>query len=795
MKRHTGKLIILAALILLTLWWVSRKSDGNGYVSLPDPVDFNLHVKPILSDRCFKCHGPDANARDGKFRLDIEEVAFAALDSTGDRFAIVPGEPENSHLMQRIRHSDPEEKMPPPESNLSLSEYEIKLLEKWISQGAEWKQHWAFIPPEKAVLPNISDQNWPQNAIDHFVLARLDREGLKPAPLEDKAKLIRRLSFDLRGLPPGPEEIDGFLSDESDDAYEQVVDRMLASEAYGERMAVDWLDLARYGDTQGYHHDFERNMWPWRDWVIRAFNLNMSYDQFATWQLAGDLLPNPSYEQQLATAFNRNHKITQECGVIDEEFRVEYVVDRTNTLGTAFLGLTLGCAQCHDHKYDPISQEAYYQFFAFFNQVPEKGKWQGFQGSAPPYLDIPEGERAEIKGYINRLIAAEYEDCSQQDSAEAYRWVWEEELSQLLQPVMVMAEMDSVRPTFVLNRGVYSAQGKEVRPTTPPTILPYPDNLPANRLGLASWLFQPGHPLTARVAVNRYWQMIFGQGIVSTPEDFGSQGALPSHPELLDWLAVSFQESGWDLKQLLKQMVMSATYQQAARTPEHLKKRDPDNILLARGPQARLSAEMVRDNALAISGLLSYQVGGPAVKPYQPKGLWTEVSSGGRYQRKYMNSHGQDLYRRSMYTFWKRIQPPPAMMIFDASSRNNCIIKRQSTSTPLQAMVLLNDPQFTEAARVLADRMIREGGNTAKDRIAYGFRWATSRFPDVDELEVLEDLLEIEIAEFKANPEKAAAYLKIGESPQNPDLSAVELAAYAVVASTLLNLIESIHKS
>lgn len=793
MKRHANKLIVLIPLILIGVWWMSGKSDG--YAALPNEVDFNLHVKPILSDRCFKCHGPDENARDGKFRLDIEEVAFAALDSIGDRFAIVPGEPENSQLIQRIRHSDPEEKMPPPESNLSLSAYEIKLLEKWISQGAEWKQHWSFIPPEKAVLPKVPDQNWPKNAIDHFVLARLDREGLKPAVPEDKAKLIRRLSFDLRGLPPSPGEIDAFLADESDDAYEQVVDRMLASEAYGERMAVDWLDLARYGDTQGYHHDFERNMWPWRDWVIRAFNQNMSYDQFATWQLAGDLLPNPSYEQQLATAFNRNHKITQECGVIDEEFRVEYVVDRTNTLGTAFLGLTLGCAQCHDHKYDPISQEAYYQFFAFFNQVPEKGKWQGFQGSAPPYLEIPEEERAEIKMYIDRLIAAEYEACSEQDSAEAYRWVWEEELSQLLQPVMVMTDMDTARPTFVLNRGVYSAQGKEVRPTTPTTILPYPDELPPNRLGLASWLFQPGHPLTARVAVNRYWQMIFGQGIVSTPEDFGNQGALPSHPQLLDWLAVSFQESGWDLKQLMKQMVMSATYQQAARTPEHLKKRDPDNVLLARGPQARLSAEMVRDNALAISGLLSHQVGGPGVKPYQPKGLWIEVSSGGRYQRKYMNSHGKDLYRRSMYTFWKRIQPPPAMMIFDASSRNNCIIKRQSTSTPLQAMVLLNDPQFTEAARVLADRMIREGGNTAKDRIAYGFRWATSRFPDADELEVLEDLLDMEIAEFKANPEKAAAYLKIGESPQNPDLPSIELAAYAVVASTLLNLIESIHKS
>lgn len=786
---------LLYSLLISLLGACSNRANRSAGQGLPDRVDFNLHIKPILSDRCFKCHGPDARARNGKFRLDIESEAFAALDSAGKRFAIVPGDPKQSELMHRIRTDDPEEKMPPPESNLSLSPQEIDLLKKWIRQGAEWKPHWAFIPPAPPELPAVSDPDWPQNEIDYFVLARLDREGLQPSSPESPAKLIRRLSFDVRGLPPEPEEIDAFLADDSPDAYEKVVDRMLASAAYGERMAVEWLDLARYGDTQGYHHDLERNMWPWRDWVIQAFNQNLPYDQFVIWQLAGDLLPNPSYEQQLATAFNRNNKITQECGVIEEEFRVEYVVDRTNTMGTAFLGLTLGCAQCHDHKYDPLSQEEYYQLFAFFNQVPEKGKWQSFRGTAPPFLPLPDSQRAEIRAYIDGMVAAEYENCSTQDEAETYRKVWEEELSQLLQPVMVMAEGDTTRPTYVLRRGVYDAYDKQVSPATPATILPFASDLPPNRLGLAEWLFQPAHPLTARVAVNRYWQMVFGRGIVSTPEDFGSQGALPSHPELLDALALSFRDSGWDLKQLIKEMLMSATYRQAAAAASPAWKRDPDNVLLARGPQARLSAEMVRDQALAVSGLLVQQLGGPAVKPYQPEGLWVEVSSGGRYQRKYMQSKGADRHRRSLYTFWKRIQPPPAMVIFDASTRNNCIVQRQSTSTPLQALVLLNDPQFTEAARAFAERMMQEGGKQPEDRIRYGFRRATSRLPDEEELAVLVNLYEAEWTQFTAQPERAAAWLASDPSPPNRALAPNELAAYAVVASTLMNLVESIYKS
>ena len=484
-------------------------------------------------------------------------------------------------------------------------------------------------------------------------------------------------------------------------AYEEVVDQLLASPSFGERMASDWLDLARYAETNGYHHDFERNVWPWRDWVIQSFNDNRSYDEFVTWQLAGDLLEHPTYEQLLATSFNRLHRTTQECGSIDEEFRVSYVVDRTNTFGKAFLGLTVECAQCHDHKYDPISQRAYYELFAFFNQVPEQGVTKSFGDPPAPFLALPDEQVEEIQTYIDRTIAREYESGSRQDSAEAYKKVWREELAALVAPVMVMEELDTLRPTRILDRGLYDAPGKEVYANTPEVLLPFGKERPANRLGLADWLFDSQHPLTARVAVNRYWQMIFGRGLVDTPDDFGSQGALPSHLELLDWLAVDFMESGWDIKRLLKQMVLSATYRQSAHIKPRKAEADADNRWLARGPQQRLTAEMLRDQALKMSGLLVDRIGGPSVKPYHPEGLWVQVSSGGRYQRKYMQGHGEDLYRRGLYQYWKRIQPPPSMMIFDATNRNQCSVRRQVSSTPLQALVLLNDTQFMEAARFL----------------------------------------------------------------------------------------------
>ena len=621
----------------------STTFQGN----LPEIVDFNFHIKPIFSDRCYACHGPDANARKGEVRLDDEAFAYDLLDSLEGNYVIRPGNLMKSELYQRIINEEEEHRMPPPESNLSLTDYEIALIRRWIKQGAEWKPHWSFIRPEKDSLPATEPSDWLQNNIDYFVLSKLDALNRKPSAKARKEKLLRRLSFDLTGLPPAPETIDAFLADDSNNAFEKLVDKYLSSEAYGERMATEWIDLARYAETNGIHHDLERNMWPWRDWVIRAFNENMGYDQFVIWQLAGDLLPNPTYQQKLATAFNRNHRTTQECGSLDEEFRVSYVVDRTNTFGKAFLGLTVECAQCHDHKYDPISQKEYYQLFAFFNQVPEKGVTRSFVGKSnfnqqsAPFLELAEEKVREIQNYINKQVEKEYSNGSIQDKDKLYLDNWKAEMRAMLQPVMIMEDMDTLRPTYILERGLYDSPGVEVTFGTPERIFTFDPDLPKNRLGLAKWLFDPGNPLTARVVVNRYWQMIFGRGLVDTPDDFGSQGSLPSHPALLDWLAVTFRESGWDVKHLLKTMVMSATYQQSSKVDENQWAFDPENRWLGRGTQQRLTAEMLRDQSLTISGLLNERIGGPSVKPYQPEGLWTQVSSGGRYKRKYMVARGE----------------------------------------------------------------------------------------------------------------------------------------------------------
>lgn len=1076
-------------LILLTIL-ISACQSGDANTNplsatLPEIVDFNFHIKPILSDRCFTCHGPDEKARKGDLRLDLEETAFAALDSAGKRFAIVPGDIEKSLLLHRLKNTDPEERMPPPESNLTVSDREIALLQKWIEQGAEWKPHWAFMAPKRPEIQKAPDSDNNQHPIDYFVRARLAEAGLKPAPEASKEKLIRRLSFDLRGLPPSLEEIDAFLADESPDAYERLVDGLLAELTYGERMAMEWMDLARYADSHGYQDDLERSMWPWREWVIQAFNQNMPYDQFVSWQLAGDLMPEATYEQQLATAFNRNHKITQEVGVIDEEYRVTYVLDRVNTFSTAFLGLTVECAQCHDHKYDPVSQKEYYSLFSFFNQVPEKGRVDYGVEVAAPYLPLPEEKVTQISTYVHGLVDRQMEqqstyaetalakmessslqnrsaggsipeglaawypfdyieqgetpeqlsgkmvkthgelvpipglhaggiECMGGNYAELEplsslkfgnpfslsfwiksldggirgpvlaamdrqgktsllldvsndkvlqfslfnrnnktrlgirskktiaenKWVhvalthdgsrkgeglklyfdgeWQEDIylvkdelrgnlrtthtmyagaknpppitepkdpeaeeedfpripkglqsgqldelmffdrslseaevndlkdfdpigtlanaeqlsaadqkrlayhhllhedakyqriihrlreyrirkgrlqDVVLKPTMVMADMDTLRATFVLGRGQYDAPQERVEAGTPESVLAFGEEYPANRLGLSQWLFDSQNPLTARVAVNRYWQLIFGKGLVSTPGDFGSQGALPSHPELLDWLALEFQESGWDLKQLVKTMVMSATYRQSVETNPDLQRIDPDNVLLARGPQVRLPAETVRDHALAISGLLSTELGGPSVKPYQPQGLWLEVASGNQSLRKYIQDHERDLYRRSLYTFWKRTIPPPSMTVFDAPSREQCIIERRATSTPMQALTLLNDPQFTEASRLIATRMLTEGGETVTDRIQFAFRLATSRPPTAKEIRLLETLLTAEQADFEANPDAARRLIEVGEYPLPQDISPVELAAYTVLANAILNLTESILKS
>ncbi|MEZ4852622.1 MAG: PSD1 and planctomycete cytochrome C domain-containing protein, partial [Bacteroidia bacterium] len=567
-----GIISIFAIILITTLY-------SNTFVKtppLPKVVDYNFHIRPILSDKCFKCHGPDANQRKSGLRLDTEAGAFAMLKDSDDRFAIVPGDKENSELFHRIITEDSSALMPPPEEDLPLTPREIKLLEKWIEQGAVYKKHWAFIPLENKPLPEVRNKNWANNEIDYFILDKLSEVNLKPNPEADKERLLKRLSFDLTGLPPDLELQERFLQDNSENAYEKVVDELLASKHYGEKMAVHWLDVARYADSHGYQDDGLRTMWPWRDWVIHAFNENYPYDKFITWQLAGDLMPEPTKEMMLATGFNRNHKITQEGGVIDEEYRIEYVTDRTNTFGKALLGLSLECAKCHDHKYDPISQKDYFSTFAFFNQVPEKGLFGTIDASFadPPNMKITDEDIAEQLQFINK-----------QDTA----------------PVMVMVMKDSIgmRSTHILSRGNYDAPAQEVDFGTPKDVLPFDTTrFEKNRLGLANWLLDPENPLTARVYVNRIWQEIFGTGIVKTSGDFGMQGDLPSHAELLDWLSMYFMENGWDMKDLVKKIVMSATYRQNQEVSKEKLDKDPENIYLARAPRNRLLAEEVRDHVL-----------------------------------------------------------------------------------------------------------------------------------------------------------------------------------------------------
>lgn len=1034
---------------------------AEAYLQTPERVDFNFHIRPILSDRCFSCHGPDEKSRKANLRLDLEEAAFKKLKS-GNGYALVKGKPFKSELIDRILSTDPEICMPIPESNLTLNDQEKAVLFKWVEQGAKWKDHWAFTPPVSISPPKL-DGDWTvQNPIDQFVGEKLALEGLKPSPKAEKEVLLRRVSLDLTGLAPSLEEIDDFLADDSPEAFEKVVDRLLESSDFGERMAMDWMDLSRYADSHGMHADGWREMWQWRDWVINAFNDNMPYEQFVSWQLAGDLLPDASQEQKLATAFNRNHPMTAEGGVIEEEFRLGYVFDRAETMSTAFMGLTLACAKCHDHKFDPISQEEYYQTAAFFNNVKELGMtgddgnygpmllmadaetkknikelenkiqdqaeqvaltekellaniefikqlpnrglkeealayvgferinplpkrkgqfaidgnqnyttrvdqqlqegkvgqarqftgdydesyihgktgifelydsysaaawinttkqdsnktqvilgtagdknnfWRGwdfylesdnrlsvrlihslphnylhiksetaiplkewqhvaftYDGSAKAeglklyingklasssieydhlYRSIHPvssganlkqeravrigksyraftGENGIFKGWIDEvylfgrsLFEAEIARLADQDTAdeahlkliqarqeknyqkevEALKELKKSYLS-LLDPipeVMVMEEMKTPRSMFVYNRGEYSSPSHEVKAATPEAILAFPQDFPKNRLGLAQWLFSEEHPLTARVTVNRYWQLIFGRGIVNTPQDFGIQGALPSHPELLDWLALEFINSGWDLKQLLKTIVMSATYQQSSKKTEVLLEKDPENIWLARGPSYRLSAEMIRDNALSASGLLVKQIGGQSVRPYQPKGLWIDKGNFSYKLLRYKETRGDSLYRRSLYTFVKRTSPHPAMTVFDAPNRDVCTVKRERTNTPLQALVLLNDPQFVEAARVLAQRIQKEAPNELETQLVQAFRLITSRQPRSEELAIFEKMYIQQLSRFQNNREDASAFLEVGDYPFDEELDPLKTAALAMVASTMLN--------
>lgn len=754
-------------------WYEGCKSDSTKQDAIPDIVDYNIHIRPILSDRCFKCHGPDGNKRKAGLRLDIADSAYAELKKHKGAFAIVPHDTKQSEVMRRIITRDTSEMMPPPESNLKLSAYEIKVLDKWISQGAVYKQHWAFIPPSPQSVPDAHGSKWVKNEIDRFILDKMQSKHLVPNEESDKERLLKRVCLDLTGLPPSIGMQDRFLNDPSPDAYEKVVDTLLANPHYGEKMAISWLDVARYADSHGYQDDGLRTMWPWRDWVIHAFNANYSYEKFVTWQLAGDLLPNPGKEMLLATGFNRNHKITQEGGIIDEEYRLSYVTDRTNTFGKAFLAMTFECAHCHDHKYDPISQKAYYSTFAFFNQVNEKGLVGDISLASladPPKISITTDEVNSILNFINKKDTTPVQ-------------------------VMIMKDSSVVRTTHLLIRGNYDQPGDSVTFNTPPKIFPFDTNkFSKNRLGLAQWLFDKKHPLTARVYVNRVWQEFFGRGLVKTAGDFGMQGEMPTHPELLDWLALDFMDHGWDIKRLVKQIVTSATYTQSSKVTDQHLSIDPENIYLSRSKRSRLSAELIKDHIMASSGLLNTEIGGPSVKPYQPKGLWESSTSGRGQLARYIQDHRQDLYRRGMYTFIKRTVPPPSMLTFDGSNRDQCEVRRTLTNTPLQALVLLNDPQVLEASRVLAENLSNES-MTINEKLDKAFRLIVCRKPDEKEKSMLLPFYESEKNKLMHAPEKADQLLNAGEYQHVHVADKAVTAALMQVIHTIYNLEEAVTKT
>ena len=831
-----------------SLFWScgTNMSDevATAYEDLPEKIDFNFHVRPILSDRCFSCHGPDENARKANLRLDVEEAVFSNIPGK-ETFPAVPGNPGKSELIKRILSDNPEEIMPTPQSNLSLTAQEKAVLIKWIEQGAEWKSHWAFSSPKKAGLPKLEHSDWPKNEIDYFVLDKLESLGLEPSPEAEKETLIRRLSFDLNGLPPTPEEVVQFKNDTSKEAYEHLVDRLLSSPRYGERWAWEWLDVARYSDTNGFQGDATRDMWPWRDWVIKAFNTNMPYDEFTIKQLAGDLLPNAKTNDILATAFNRNHTYNTEGGTIPEETRVTNVFDRVETTGTAWLGLTFNCARCHDHKYDNITQKEYYQMFDYFNQTSEEGG--KYNGQVKPLLNMSSEEKrqkmADLEAYVEQLYievdtfetvkfpreaglpaseskvaknikgvdprilltsAANRGNGGLQQLANYFSGkddTYGNLLKDLIQAkkkfqnaakgaiqVMVMDQLNEPRSSYVLERGGYNKPRMEegVCMDVPAVLPPLPKNKPNNRLTLAEWLVSEDQPLTARVTVNRYWQAFFENGIVKTIEDFGVQGALPSHPELLDWLAVDFQENGWDLKALFKKIVMSATYRQSSKVSEELREHDPENRYLARSTRTRHPSWMLRDQALYVSGLLVDSIGGQPVKPYQPEGIWSEATFG---KTIYNQDKGDGLYRRSLYTFWRRIVGPT--FLFDNSSRQVCTVKTLNTNTPLHALTTLNDITYMEASRVLAEKTLTSKLKDV-DRINYVFQWVTSRKPKPEELSILQTRLGQLRKEFSRDTNEAKKLTSIGEFRKNDELDLTDHAAYTVLSSLLLNLDETI---
>lgn len=769
--------VIISVIVLVTLLsvWVScsnkNKKDKTG---IAGTISYNYDIRPILSDKCFACHGPDANKRKAGLRLDIMDSAYAPLQETKGAFAIVPGKPEESELIKRISSTDPSYQMPSAESHLGLlSEKEIALFTTWIKQGAKYEKHWAFVKPEKAPLPAVSDKEWPKNEIDYFTLAKMDEQGLGHNEEAGKEFLAKRVSLDITGLLPTVKMMDDFAADKSANAYENYIDSLLNSPRYGEKMAVHWLDVARYADSYGYQDDNLRTQWPYRDWVIHAFNKNIPYNQFLTWQLAGDMLPDANKEQILATAFLRNHKYTEEGGVIPEEYRVEYIVDKVKTFSKGILALTAECAQCHDHKYDPISQKDYYQLFGFFNNSKELGFEGDVSVSQPakqPVITVTSDEVKSILNFINK-----------KDTGNVM--------------VSVMGEMDTLRKTYILNRGVYDQQGDIVQPAAFKSVLNFDSaQFQRNRFGLAQWTVSKDNPLTARAFVNQIWEEFFGRGIVKTTGDFGMQGNLPSHPALLDWLAVDFMESGWDIKRLVKKIVLSATYRQSSLISKKQLANDPENIYLSRSSRSRVKAEFIRDIILGSSGLLNDEIGGPSVKPYQPKGLWEAATPGRGLLQTYKQDHNDDLYRRGIYTFIKLTLPPPSMIMFDASNRDQCEVRRLNTTTPLQALMMMNDPTVLEAARVFAQNLI-SNNKTTEENINNAFRSIICRKPTDNQLKILIDYYKEQLELFTAKKMDAEKILNVGEYPQHDKADKNKSAALMKVITTIYNMEEAITKT
>jgi hypothetical protein len=805
-----------------------------------DPVNYTRDIKPILSARCYTCHGPDEGKRKAKLRLDVRDAAIKKV--------IKPGDSKGSELIARITSTESEEIMPPPKSKMPpLTSKEIDLVRRWVDQGAKFDTHWAYVKAVRPGLPNVSDRDWPRNAIDYFVSTKQQAAGLSPAPEADRITLIRRLSFDLTGLPPTPNEVKAFVNDQRPQAYEELVDRLLASPHFGERMAVYWLDLVRFADTGGYHSDNHRDIWLYRDYVINAFNANKRFDQFTMEQLAGDLLPNPTREQRIASGYNKMLMTTEEGGAQPKEYTAKYAADRVRNASVVWMAGTMGCAECHNHKYDPYTTKDFYAFEAFFADVEEIAVGRQRQTAMPQKnqtetLQKLEAEVAAAKTAFDKKAAelgaaqTKWEetltlpqlrtqlpeiraillvepkartDKQKQDLTAHYRKIapqLAEVQKQLLEaekrrkdfeqtvPTSLVSMPISPRTVRVLPRGNWlDDSGEIVQPAVPAFLGALDTNSKrANRLDLARWLTSSDNPVTARVFVNRLWKLMFGQGLVKTVDDFGAQGSQPTHPELLDWLATELTANGWDTKHILKQMAMSATYRQSSTARKEQRERDPTNLLLARQNRFRLDAEFVRDNALAVSGLLSPKVGGPSVKPYQPEGYWQYLNFP---VREYHPDHGEAQHRRGMYTYWQRTLPHPSLIAFDAPSREECTAERPRSSTPLQALVLLNDPTYVEAARAFAERIMKEGGSSVSDRLHHAYRFALSRDMQESEAKVLMALFEKHLNEYRADKPAAVKFLAVGEKPIPKEMDPDELAAWTSVARTILNLHEVITRN